>query len=38
MKEQKTEKTYVSLTSDKFNCKNGLYFIKLRSATLTEGF
>ena len=38
MQEQTTEKTYLTLTSDKIYFKNDLYFIKIRSATLIEGF
>ena len=36
MQQQITEKTDLILTSDKFNFKNTLYFIKIRSATSIE--
>ena len=36
--EQITEKTDLTLTPDKFNFKNALYFIKIRSATPIEEF
>ena len=38
MQEQKTQRTDLKFTIDKFNCKNGLYFIKMRSAALIERF
>ena len=35
---KKTQRTDLKLTIDKFNFKNGLFFIKMRSATLIEWF